>query len=37
MNIKGLSVNGSDVVHLNEYLCNGKTVQDEMGLNWQEC
>jgi len=34
MNIKELSANSSSTVHRNEYLYNGKMMQDEMGLNW---
>ncbi|MBL7903469.1 MAG: hypothetical protein JNL22_00465 [Bacteroidales bacterium] len=34
MNIKELSKNGSNRVHPNEYLYNGKMMQDEQGLNW---
>jgi len=32
MNIKGLSQNGIDLTRPNEYLYNGKMMQDEMGL-----
>jgi len=31
---KGLTANSTDIVHVNEYLYNGKMFQDEMGLNW---
>jgi RHS repeat-associated protein len=34
MNIKGLSQNSTDQVRPNEYLYNGKMIQDEMGLGW---
>jgi RHS repeat-associated protein len=34
MNIKSLSANSTSVLHRNEYLYNGKMVQDELGLNW---
>jgi len=34
MNIKGLSQNGIDLTLPNEYLYNGKMMQDEMGLGW---
>jgi RHS repeat-associated protein len=34
MNIKGLTGNSNDPVRPNEYLYNGKLMQDEMGLNW---
>lgn len=34
MNIKELSANSTDVNRPNEYLYNGKMMQDEMGLNW---
>ncbi len=34
MNIKGLTANSTDVNRPNEYLYNGKMMQDEMGLNW---
>lgn len=34
MNIKGLSQNSTDTYKPNEYLYNGKMMQDEMGLNW---
>ncbi len=34
MNIKELSKNGTNRVHPNEYLYNGKMMQDEQGLNW---
>ena len=34
MNIKQLSANSTDPNHPNEYLYNGKLMQDEMGLNW---
>jgi len=33
MTIRDLSRNGTDVIHKNEYLYNGKMHQDEMGLN----
>ncbi len=33
LNIKGLSLNGSATYKKNEYLYNGKMMQDEMGLN----
>jgi RHS repeat-associated protein len=34
MNIKELSLNGSATYKPNEYLYNGKMMQDEMGLGW---
>ena len=34
MNIKGLTANSTDVNRPNEYLYNGKMMQDEMGLGW---
>jgi RHS repeat-associated protein len=34
MNIKGLTANGSATYKTNEYLYNGKMMQDEMGLGW---
>ncbi|MDO9256262.1 MAG: RHS repeat-associated core domain-containing protein [Bacteroidales bacterium] len=34
LNIKGLSLNGSATYKPNEYLYNGKMMQDEMGLGW---
>ena len=34
MNIKGLTANSTDLNRPNEYLYNGKLMQDEMGLNW---
>jgi RHS repeat-associated protein len=34
MNIKGLTANGSATYKPNEYLYNGKMMQDEMGLGW---
>jgi RHS repeat-associated protein len=34
MNIKELSKNSTNRVHPNEYLYNGKMMQDEQGLNW---
>ncbi len=34
MNIKGLTSNSTDVNRPNEYLYNGKMMQDEMGLGW---
>ena len=34
MNIKGLSQNSTDQTRPNEYLYNGKMIQDEMGLGW---
>jgi len=34
MNIKGLSQNSTDPTRPNEYLYNGKMMQDEMGLGW---
>ena len=34
MNIKELSANSNSTVHRNEYLYNGKMMQDEMGLGW---
>ena len=34
MNIKGLSVTTTVGIRPNEYLYNGKMMQDEMGLNW---
>ena len=34
MSIKTLCQNGSNRVHPNEYLYNGKMMQDEMGLIW---
>ena len=34
MNIKGLTANSADHSRPNEYLYNGKMMQDEMGLNW---
>jgi RHS repeat-associated protein len=34
MNIKGLTADGSATYKPNEYLYNGKMMQDEMGLNW---
>jgi len=34
MNIKGLTLNSTDVNRPNEYLYNGKMMQDEMGLGW---
>ena len=34
MNIKGLTLNSTDVNRPNEYLYNGKQMQDEMGLGW---
>jgi RHS repeat-associated protein len=34
MNIKGLSQNSTDQTRPNEYLYNGKQMQDEMGLGW---
>jgi RHS repeat-associated protein len=34
MNIKGLSANSSAGIRPNEYLYNGKMMQDEMGLGW---
>jgi RHS repeat-associated protein len=34
MNIKELSQNSTDKVKPNEYLYNGKMMQDEMGLGW---
>jgi RHS repeat-associated protein len=34
MNIKGLTSNGSNLTRPNEYLYNGKMMQDEMGLGW---
>jgi RHS repeat-associated protein len=33
-NQKGLTLANTDYVHANEYLYNGKMMQDEMGLNW---
>ncbi|MFZ4414734.1 MAG: JAB-like toxin 1 domain-containing protein [Bacteroidales bacterium] len=33
MNIKGLTANSTDITRPNEYLYNGKMMQDEMGLN----
>jgi len=33
-NIKGLTANGSATYKPNEYLYNGKMMQDEMGLGW---
>ena len=34
MNIKGLTLNSTDVNRPNKYLYNGKQMQDEMGLGW---
>jgi len=34
MNIKGLTADGSATYKRNEYLYNGKMIQDEHGLNW---
>lgn len=34
MNIKGLTANSSTGIRPNEYLYNGKMMQDEHGLNW---
>jgi len=34
MNIKELSANSSSTLHRNEYMYNGKMMQDEMGFNW---
>lgn len=34
MNIQELSANSSSTVHRNEYLYNGKMMQDELGLDW---
>jgi RHS repeat-associated protein len=34
MNIKGLTANSTDLTRPNEYLYNGKMMQDEMGLGW---
>ncbi len=34
MNIKGLTANSTDNFKPNEYLYNGKMMQDEMGLGW---
>jgi len=34
MNIKGLSANSTVGIRPNEYLYNGKMMQDEMGLGW---
>jgi len=34
MNIKGLTADGSATYKKNEYLYNGKMMQDEHGLNW---
>jgi RHS repeat-associated protein len=34
MNIKGLTLNSTDVNRPNKYLYNGKQMQDEMGLVW---
>jgi RHS repeat-associated protein len=36
MNIKELSLNGSATYKPNEYLYNGKMMQDEMGLGWYD-
>ena len=34
LNIKSLTANSDDPARPNEYLYNGKQLQDEMGLNW---
>lgn len=36
MTQKGLTVNSNDIPHVNEYLYNGKMMQDEMSLNWYD-
>ncbi|MEI6062470.1 MAG: RHS repeat-associated core domain-containing protein, partial [Bacteroidota bacterium] len=33
MNVKGLTANSTDATRPNEYMYNGKQMQDEMGLN----